>query len=148
MLSLSQPTERQVMRPCQGWDLEGHLESQNPSLLAAQIGNQGTNVGNWKGPCPLGSYEPAVNRSFSQSPHPNPRLINENEVKQWRDQAEKFRKGEGLCLNPPPAPHPPLPGPGSPPLLLLLYFFFSFKCTILSLSKKIFFGHITGHVGS
>lgn len=27
------------------------------------------------------------------------RLINENEVKQWRDQAEKFRKGERVCLN-------------------------------------------------
>lgn len=27
------------------------------------------------------------------------RLINENEVKQWRDQAEKFRKGEGVRLN-------------------------------------------------
>lgn len=145
MLSLSQPIERQVMRPCQGWDLERHLESQNPSLLAAQIGDQGTNVGDWKVPCPLGSYEPTVNRSFSQPPHPNPRLINENEVKQWRDQAEKFRKGEGLCLNPPPAPHPPLPTPGSSHLL---HFFLSFKCIIFVLSKKIFFGHITGHVGS
>lgn len=56
--------------------------------------------------CLLGICEPVVSRPFSPQPT---RLINENEVKQWRDQAEKFRKGEGLCLDllwPPRIPSP------------------------------------------
>lgn len=48
----------------------------------------------------------AFNGHFSLIPT---RLINENEVKQWRDQAEKFRKGEGLCLNLPHALHTSCP---------------------------------------
>lgn len=40
--------------------------------------------------CLLEGCEPVFNRPFPVLPT---RLINENEVKQWRDQAEKFRKG-------------------------------------------------------
>lgn len=38
------------------------------------------------------------------------RLVNENEVKQWRDQAEKFRRGKCVAtsLSVPKAPPPPL----------------------------------------
>lgn len=52
--------------------------------------------------CLLGGCEPVFNGHFSLIPT---RLINENEVKQWRDQAEKFRKGEDLCLNLPHTLH-------------------------------------------
>lgn len=47
---------------------------------------------------------PVFNRTLPLLPI---RLVNENEVKQWRDQAEKFRKGEELCLNLLHTPHTP-----------------------------------------
>lgn len=53
-----------------------------------------------------------VKRPFSPLPT---RLINENEVKQWRDQAEKFRKGEGSRLNRLRAPQAPTPCPAQDP---------------------------------
>ena len=91
------------MRTGKAGDLEKHLDIQNPSFLdvAGQTGDQGTSVGNRKMACLLGTCEPTVNRPFPVLPT---RLINENEVKQWRDQAEKFRKGKGLCLKPLHAP--------------------------------------------
>lgn len=51
----------------------------------------------------------------SRDPSLPARLINENEVKQWRDQAEKFRKGEGALPKPAPCA-PPLPCPAEDPI--------------------------------
>lgn len=86
----------------EGW-VWGHGEA-SEKLIPGQIRDQGLPQGSGDA-CLPGRGEATVKVTWSL-PLLN-RLINENEVKQWRDQAEKFRKGEG----PPEAATLPLPTP-------------------------------------